>query len=150
MQYKSKNKISIMLVENPQKETIKEIIKNRNLSYRKIADILNISLTKVYRLIKTNRYAGDFELMQKLADLLNSDVNFIFPIIKITQEEKKEILNYYDRIDRYYFRKKTKEMSKNIVYTKSEKKEKKNFFRIKGFIKKIIDIIKQLIFKKNS
>lgn len=35
MQYKSKNKISIMLVENPQKEIIKE----NNLSYRKIADI---------------------------------------------------------------------------------------------------------------
>lgn len=35
MQYKSKNKISIMLVENPQKETIKD----NNLSYRKIADI---------------------------------------------------------------------------------------------------------------
>lgn len=113
MQYKSKNKISIMLVENPQKETIKE----NNLSYRKIADIQNISLTKVYRLIKTNRYAGDFELMQKLAVLLNSDVNFIFPIIKITQEEKKE---------------------------------NKKFFRIKDFIKKIIDLIKQLIFKKNS
>lgn len=39
MQYKSKNKISIMLVENPQKETIKETIKENNLSYRKIADI---------------------------------------------------------------------------------------------------------------
>lgn len=104
MKYKSKNKISIMLVENPQKEKIKEIIKNRNLSYRKIADILNISLTKVYRLIKTNRYAGDFELMEKLSILLNIDVNFIFPKIEISQEEINQIQEYYKKIDKYYFR----------------------------------------------
>lgn len=113
MQYKSKNKISIMLVENPQKEVIKEIIKNQNLSYRKIADLLNISLKKVFRLIKTNRYAGNYELMKKLADLLNVNIDFIYPAIKISQEEKKELLNYYERIDKYYFRRIKKYGNKN-------------------------------------
>lgn len=88
--------------------------------------------------------------MEKLAELLNVDIDFIYPAIKISQEEKKELLNYYERIDKYYFRKnKIKKISNNTIYTNTEKKENKKNFKIKDFIKKIIDLIKRLVFQEN-
>lgn len=80
--------------ENPNKEFIKRLIKSKGLSYRKLAELMQVDKKTICRLIKWNVYKSKASNQRLLSFILKTDRKELFPDV-VKENEKDKFKSFY-------------------------------------------------------
>ena len=97
--YKSSVLSDIFKRPNPKFEFIKKELKRKNISYQKLADMLKVSKSSIFKAIKTNSAYADFnynieDIQKRISSFLDIDYSIAFPSVLKNEQEKKAVSAY--------------------------------------------------------